>query len=50
MYRRGAKKKTLQAQVVCVVMPCSVAVGYQCFRGSCYLCLQVEVNGSGKKE
>jgi hypothetical protein len=29
-------------------MPCSVVVGYQCFRGPCCLYLQGEVSGNGK--
>jgi len=31
------------------VMPCSVAVGYQRFGGTCCLHLQVEMNAAGKK-
>jgi hypothetical protein len=27
----------IQVEVVWVMMPCSVAVGYHCFRGPCYL-------------
>jgi hypothetical protein len=39
----------IQVEVSWVVTACSVAVGYQCFRGPCYLHLQDEVNGAGEK-
>jgi len=32
-----------QAEVFCVVTPCSVVVGYKCFKGPCCLHLQGEV-------
>jgi hypothetical protein len=38
-----------QVEVPWVVMPSSVAVGYQCFRGSFCFHLQDEVTVSGKK-
>jgi len=34
----------VQVEVFSVVMPCSVAVGYHCFRIPCCLHLQVEVH------
>jgi hypothetical protein len=38
----------IKVEVLLVVMPCSVAIGYQCFGGPCCLHLQGEVNGTGK--
>jgi len=38
-----------QVRFVWVVMPCSVAVGYQHFGGPCCLHLQGEVTGAGKR-
>jgi len=35
----------IQVEVFWVVMPCSIAVVYQCFGGPCCLCLQDEVSG-----
>jgi hypothetical protein len=32
-----------QVDVFCIVTPCNVVVGYQCFRGPCCLHLQGEV-------
>jgi len=40
----------VQEKVLCVVTPCSVVVRYQCFRGSCCLHHQGEVNGAGKAD
>jgi hypothetical protein len=37
----------IQVWVLWIVMPCSVAVGYQCFGGSCCLHFQGEVHGTG---
>jgi hypothetical protein len=37
-----------QVKAFWVVMPSSVVVGYQCFRGPCCLHLQVEVTGYWK--
>jgi len=39
----------IHIEVFWVVMPCSVAVGYQCFRGPHCFHLQGEVSGNGKK-
>jgi len=33
-----------------IMMPCSIAVEYQCSEGPCYLHLQGEVNGAGEAE
>jgi len=41
-------KHLLEVGVFWVVMPCSIAVGYQCFGGPCCLHLQDEVLGAGK--
>jgi hypothetical protein len=38
-----------KAKVFLVVTPRSVAVGYQCFGGSCCLHHQGNVNGAGKR-
>jgi hypothetical protein len=35
----------IQVEVLCVVTPCSVEVGYQSFGGPCCLYLHGEVNG-----
>jgi hypothetical protein len=34
----------VRVEVFCVVMPCIVEVGYQCFGGPCCLHLQGEIN------
>jgi len=41
---------TFQVEVLWVAMPCSIVVGYQCFRGPCYPCLQGEMARMGKKQ
>jgi len=38
----------IQVEVFWVVMPCSIAVGYQHFRGPCCLHLQGEATGDGR--
>jgi hypothetical protein len=39
-----------QVKVLWVVLPCSVMVGHQCFRGPCCLCPQGEVAGVGEND
>jgi hypothetical protein len=38
----------IQVEVLWVVIPCSIAVGYHCFGGPSYLHLHGEVNGARK--
>jgi len=39
----------IQVELFWVVMLCGVVVGYQHFRGSCWVQIQGEVTGAGKK-